>query len=216
MSKKKRKAKKLGAERGRDAGSPSDRRPTMSSETERPDDHRDPRDGTAAIPPVTDAMMDHAAHQAAALADGVAHGTAALEAAAGTDAAEAAGGATAAAVEAAQPLVQAAGDAVGAAAGAAERAAHAARDSAAASADAIGQYNAKVMEVLQTNMAAAGAHFAALVQAKSIPEAVSLNADHLRRQIETLTSQGRELSTLAQQAAFEAFRPLRDAVKRGR
>ena len=238
MSKKKKllkKLRRLGKARGVGPGSSSEGRPTMPSDTAQSEEHRDPRDGTAAIPPVTDAMMDHAAHEAAALADGVAHHTIALDAQAagtpdlGTDAApspaaepvaDVAERAVDAATDAARHAVAAAATAVSEAqdaavqfsreaADGAERAAEAAQEASSASADALTRYNAKLFEMMRANAASTTALFAALVQAKSIPEALSLNADHLRRQMETLTSQGRELATLAQGVALDALQPFK-------
>lgn len=253
-----REAMKLDEASGQDPGPPAPGRPTMQPDTPpqthpdapRPDDHRDPMDGAAAIVPVTDAMMDHAAREAAALADGVAQGTVVLErAAADAEAAQpavqdAAQDATqeltrAAAEDAAElthRAVEAAGDAAGTLSDAAaeategaarvaeaaaqgagravERGTEAAQASLSASADALTQYNAKVMEVMRSNMAATTELFAALVQAKSVPEALSLNADHIRRQVEAMASQGRELAALAQRIALDAMRPFKGALDR--
>ena len=74
------------------------------------------------------------------------------------------------------------------------------------SGDAIGRYNAAVFGMIRTNVAATGAFFTALVQAQSVPEAVAINADHLRRQFDTLTTQGRELAHLAQALAFDTLK----------
>lgn len=235
MSKKKRllkKLRKLGKARGVGPGSSSAGRSTMPSDTAAAEEHRDPLDGTAAVPPVTDAMMDHAAHEAAALADGVARHTIAVAAPEpapdappspasvaepATDLADRAVAATAgAAVEAAdsaRAVVEEASPpaarlALDAAEGA-ERTAEAVRDGSTATVDALARYNAKVFDMMRANAASASALFAALVQAKSVPEALSINADHLRRQMETLTSQGRELATLAQTVALDALQPFK-------
>ena len=72
--------------------------------------------------------------------------------------------------------------------------------------DAVGRYNAAVLGMIRTNMAATGEFFAALVKAQSVPEAVAINADHLRRQFDTLTTQGRELAQLAQALAFDTLK----------
>ncbi|WP_237479063.1 phasin family protein [Lichenibacterium dinghuense] len=208
---------------------------SMQADTDHPHEPADLRDEVAVIAPVTDAMMDHAAHEAATLADGVARGTVVLEKAAvetqvatervAEQASDLSDRAIAAAGEAARPVVEAAdaasrsaADAAGAAAqGAgetADRGTRAAREALSASADALTQYNAKVMEIMQSNLASTTALFAALIKAKSVPEALSLNADHLRRQMEALTSQGRELATLAQRVAFDALHPFKGAADR--
>lgn len=181
----------------------------MSSDTAQPEEHQDPRDGTAVIPPVTDAMLDHAAHEAAALADAVAHGTITPGAPAGPP--------TGAEPEtpAELPAASAERDAAPSDAAPGSSAEPVASDAAARAvppadeADAVGRYGTRVIEMMRANMASATAHFAALVQAKSVPDALSLNAEHLRRQMETMAGQGRELATLAQRIALDALRPFK-------
>lgn len=158
-------------------------------------------DGVAAIDPVTREMMAHAAPEAAALAEGVAHGTAGPAEEPSAGAHEAVGPVVA--TMAAKPAVDAAGEATGAD----PEAFHAAPSGAP---DALAQYNAKVVAIMRANTASATSLFAALVQARSIPEAMELNADHLRRQMEAMASQGRELAALAQRIALDAFRPPQD------
>lgn len=259
-----REAMKLDEASGEDPGPPAPGRSTMQPDTPphahsdapHSDDHRGPMDGAAAIAPVTDAMMDHAAHEAAALADGVAQGTVVLDrAAADAEAAQAAQAAmqdaardvAGAAAESAAELPHRAAEAAGEAAGtlsdaaadgadavahaaegtarvaeaaareasrAVERGTEAAQASLSASADALTQYNAKVMEVMRSNLAATTELFAALVQAKSVPEALSLNADHIRNQVEAMASQGRELAMLAQRIALDAMQPFKGALDR--
>lgn len=80
--------------------------------------------------------------------------------------------------------------------------------------DAFGRYNAILVEMVRANVAATGALFAALVQAKSMPEAVVLNADHLCRQIEALTDRGRDLADLTQTLALGALTPFTADVDR--
>ncbi len=240
MSKKSRKprkdSKRAGEASARAAGprsGPSHReRHAMQPDTPHADGHPDLRDGAAAIAPVTDAMMDHAARGAAEMADAAARGTAALEGAA-ESAADLSGQAAAAAAESTETLVEAAGDAavdavrraqtsaetlaeaaVDEAGRAAARGTEAARDALSASSDALGQYNAKVMEIMSSNLASTTELFAALVQAKSVPEAMSLNADHLRRRMEALTGQGRDLATLAQRIALDALQPFKGSGDR--
>ncbi|RYC30233.1 phasin family protein [Lichenibacterium minor] len=207
----------------------------MPSDTAQAEEHRDPRDGTAVIPPVTAAMLDHAAHEAAALADGVAHHTIALDHATpapapevvpsspevAADVATRAVGAGSdvaadAAREAAEVAVTVAGDLSDAAvrfardaAAPVQRAAEAAPDAAPVPTDALSRYNAKVFEMVRANAASTTAHLAALVQARSVPDALSLNAEHMRRQVEVLASQGQELAALAGRIALDALRPFK-------
>ena len=217
-------------------------RSTMNPDSFRPTPKADPQASTAAIPAVTDAMMEHAAHRAAELADGVAHGTVAATARGLSDrAAEAAPEAAepaSAAVDPAPapaeiiesavaglsqashgvteaeeaPAVPSAGEVAAAAREAVARTTRASEAALSGSADAFGLYNAKLFEAMRANMAATGSHMAALLQTKSVPEAVALNADHLRRQLDTMTAQGRELATLAQKLTLETLGPLRGLI----
>ena len=110
------------------------------------------------------------------------------------------------AVEATGTAVEQSGAALAEAVDKAARLASNAEERLSGSGDAIGRYNAAVFGMIRTNMAATGAFFTALVQAQSVPEAVAINADHLRRQFDTLTTQGRELAQLAQALAFDTLK----------
>lgn len=66
------------------------------------------------------------------------------------------------------------------------------------SGDALAQFNAKIVEATRANLDATFALWSSLVGVKSLSEAVELNTQHMRKQIEMLTTQGRELSSLAQ------------------
>ena len=217
--------KKPGKARGDDRGPSPERRNTMQSEPALPADHKDPRDGAAVIHPVTDEMMASVAHDAAALADGVAHHTVAPDGSRGmSDVVPTAADPTPAVEAVADVAGQAAEGSVAAASRAPRPALHAgqgakdatdvARGDPPTPADALSRYNAKVFEVMRTNVASTTALFAALVQARSVPEALSLNAEHLRRQMEAFTSQGRELATLAQSIAADALRPTKGTTDR--
>ena len=50
------------------------------------------------------------------------------------------------------------------------------------------------------------------MSAKSVPEVVALNAGHVRRQMDAMTTQGRELAGLAQKLAFDALQPIKATV----
>ena len=226
----------------RDGGASPVGESTMNTDPFLPASNADPSSGTAAIPPVTDAMMDHAAHRAAELVEAAAHGGVVsgdaaphapdiaaqaapemAEPSAETPSAapeptpvEVAGEAVAPAAEAfdgtAARAVPSGGEVAAAARDAVSRTAGASQAALSGSADAFGRYNAKLFEVMRANMAATGSHVAALLQAKSVPEAVTLNADHLRRQLDTMTLQGRELATLAQTLTFGMLAPLRGLI----
>ena len=76
------------------------------------------------------------------------------------------------------------------------------------------RYNAKVLDIVQNNVAATGAFLTALMGAKTLPEAMQVNVDHVTRGVQALTGQSRELTTLAQKLALEALKPFDGA--RGR
>jgi hypothetical protein len=221
-SKKLKRSKTLGKARDEDPGSSPEGRSTMSSDTAQPEEHHDPRDGTAVIPPVTDTMLDHAAHEAAALADAVAHGAIAARvaaeppAAAGSETATGVPEAGGTAGTGAAPSDEAPGEAPQdpARTPAGDASGDAAPPPPAGEADPVSHYGARVLDMMRANVASTTAHLAALVQAKSVPDALSLNAEHLRRQVETMVGQGRELATLAQRIALGALQPSKDSKDR--
>ncbi len=172
--------------------------------------HRDLRDGTAVIASVTDAMLDHAAHEAAGLAERLAQHDAVHERTAAPAPAEPTVAAT---IEAATDEAAADETATDAAAGP-DLGAEIGEDVPSTSAEALRRYNAKLIAMMRTNAASTTALFAALVQARSVPEALAINADHLRRQMAALTDQGTELATLAQSIARDTLRSLKDGTER--
>jgi hypothetical protein len=89
---------------------------------------------------------------------------------------------------------------------------HAVQQGLSGAAGALVQYNAKLLEAIQANMAATGDFCTALMSAKSVPEVVVLNVDHVRRQMDVMTTQGRELASLAQKLASGAMQPLKATV----
>jgi len=72
-----------------------------------------------------------------------------------------------------------------------------------------GELNQKAMEGLKAQAEANFEHLKALAAAKSIPEALSLQTDHARKQFEILSAQMKELTTLAQKVVNEATEPLK-------
>ena len=73
--------------------------------------------------------------------------------------------------------------------------------------DPIGLINAQVIEMLASNVAATGQFLTALMGATSVTEVVAVNTHHFRRQMDLLTTQGRQLTTLARTIAFDAMKP---------
>jgi len=208
-----------------------------SSDPFHPDEATDPMRGVVAIHAVTSEMMDEAARKAAEAVDDIAHRssasagavadapTAGIEAAAeqamaSTDQAVVIAGRTAQGAVSAgtaagevdhaaprgMPTSEGAASHAGAAA---NRVGHAIPQDVSGPADALVQYNTKVLDAVRANMAATGDLCTALMSAKSIPEVVALNADHIGRQMHVMTTQGRELVSLAQKLAFGALQPLK-------
>ena len=79
-----------------------------------------------------------------------------------------------------------------------------AEDSIAEQEPALARFTALSARALRTNIDAAFEFWTSMMGAKSIPEAFSLNADFLRKQVETATAQARDLSALAQQMATKS------------
>ncbi len=71
----------------------------------------------------------------------------------------------------------------------------------------IGLINAQVIEMLASNMAETGQFLTALMSATSVTEVVAVNSHHLRRQMELITTQGRQMTTLARTIALDAMKP---------
>lgn len=175
----------------------------MSSDAFPSDAAADPADGAAVIHPVTPEMMDEAAHRAAQLADDVAHH------------AVPAPERPAEAVEIHNLAAERDGDVV-----ADDLRSTTGPDPVAAAptqggdpglprgAEALGRYNAALLGMVQANLTATGELFTALIQARTLPEVVAINTDHMRRQFETLAAQGRDLTTLTQTLTFAALNPL--------
>ncbi len=73
--------------------------------------------------------------------------------------------------------------------------------------EAIGAYGAQIVEMVAANIAANGHFFTALMSATSVTDVMAVNTNHLRRQMELLTTQRRQLTTLARTMAFDAMKP---------
>jgi phasin len=69
-------------------------------------------------------------------------------------------------------------------------------------------FNLQLLEVAQANMNAAFDFARRLARVSSPTEFFELSAEHTRKQVETLTEQTKQLTTLAQKAATEAAQPL--------
>jgi phasin len=72
-----------------------------------------------------------------------------------------------------------------------------------------GDYGMKLIETARVNTNAAFDFFGELMAVKSPSEVIELTTAHARKQFETLTAQGKELTALAQKVATESTEPLK-------
>lgn len=75
-------------------------------------------------------------------------------------------------------------------------------------------YGVRLIEAGRTNLNAAFDYATELLSAKSPSEAIELSTARLRKQLETLSEQSKELATLAQKIATETAEPIREGVNR--
>lgn len=78
----------------------------------------------------------------------------------------------------------------------------------------LAEYNTAALESLRTNVNAAFDYMGALFGAKSVSEAVELSTGHMRKQFDVLSSQAKELSTLAQKVATDTAEPIKASVEK--
>src|SRR5271155_2396101 len=75
-------------------------------------------------------------------------------------------------------------------------------------------YGLKVIEVARTNTNAAFDFAGEVMAAKTLSEVVELASAHTRKQFETLSEQGKELSALAQKVATETAEPIKSGMNK--
>ncbi|TCK31196.1 phasin [Ancylobacter aquaticus] len=76
------------------------------------------------------------------------------------------------------------------------------------------EYNTVALESMRTNVNAAFDYMGALFGAKSVSEAVELSTGHMRKQFDVLSSQAKELSSLAQKVAADTAEPIKASVEK--
>jgi phasin len=74
------------------------------------------------------------------------------------------------------------------------------------------QLNRKVVDIAQRNVNSGFDLAKSLASAKTVPEAVELQADYWRKQLGTLTAQAEELRVLSTKLAAEAIEPIKARV----
>ena len=74
------------------------------------------------------------------------------------------------------------------------------------------EYGLKLIDVARLNTNAAFDFFSEIITVKSLLEALELSSAHVRKQFETATEQGKELTSIAQKVATEAVEPIKSGV----
>ncbi len=85
-------------------------------------------------------------------------------------------------------------------------------DSYATASKGAADYSLKVIEVSRANTNAAFDFAAKLMTVKSLAEAVELSTSHVRKQFDTFSAQGKELTALAQKVTTETVEPIKESV----
>jgi phasin len=75
-------------------------------------------------------------------------------------------------------------------------------------------YGVLLIEAGRTNLNAVFDYATELLSAKSPSEAIDLSTAQLRKQLETLSEQSKELATLAQKIATQTAEPIREGVNK--
>jgi phasin len=78
----------------------------------------------------------------------------------------------------------------------------------------LAEFNLKALEASRANINAAFDLARDLLAVKNVSEVVELQTSHARKQFETISSQAKELSTLAGKVATEASVPVKDGVQK--
>src|SRR5262245_40461200 len=92
---------------------------------------------------------------------------------------------------------------------AANEAAHAVQDSCSTGLKGMQDYGGKVAEFTQANIKSYVEFIQKLAGVKSPSEFIEVSTSHTRRQLETLTEQGKQLAALAQQVTLDSVVPLK-------
>lgn len=74
------------------------------------------------------------------------------------------------------------------------------------------EYGLKLIDQARLNTNAAFDFFSEFITVKSLSEAMELSTAHVRKQFETVTEQGKELTTIAQKVATDTVEPIKSGV----
>ena len=91
----------------------------------------------------------------------------------------------------------------------AEDATHSLESSYSATIRGAAEFNAKTLDAMRANADAGFSFFKSLAAVKSLPEAMEMQKDHARKQIEALSFQGKEFASLMQKIAADSVAPLK-------
>jgi phasin len=80
--------------------------------------------------------------------------------------------------------------------------------------ESVHEYNSKIMEFAQANTKAGSDFIQKLYAVKSPAEFMTLSAEHVRTQTETLNEQAKQLAELVQKIALAAAEPLKTGLAR--
>lgn len=81
-----------------------------------------------------------------------------------------------------------------------------------AAAKGLNEFNAKAIGALKSNADATFELLKALMNVKTMSEAITLQTEHARKQFEALTAQTKELAEIAKKVAAETTEPLKTSV----
>ena len=85
-------------------------------------------------------------------------------------------------------------------------------DSYATASKGAADYGLKLIEASRTNTNSMFDYATQLMSVKSLSEAVELSTAHLRKQFDTFSTQGKELTALAQKVTTETVEPIKEGV----
>jgi phasin len=85
-------------------------------------------------------------------------------------------------------------------------------DSYATASKGAADYGLKIIEVSRANTNTAFDFATKLFAVKSLAEAVELSTSHMRKQFDTFSAQGKELTALAQKVTTETVEPIKESV----
>jgi phasin len=95
---------------------------------------------------------------------------------------------------------------------ASEEASELIEDSYATASKGASDYGLKVIEVSRANTNAAFDFAAKFLTVKSLADAVELSTSHMRKQFDTFSTQGKELTALAQKVTSDTVEPIKESV----